>query len=60
VTTSLACEQARGGVCIAHKLPLIFFTTMEDAGALVIRSAAFDDIEHGDVIDIRPVRKAKF
>ena len=42
-----------GGVCIGNKVAPIFFNTMEDAGALVFE-APVDDMNMGDVIDIRP------
>ncbi len=42
-----------GGVCIGNKVAPIFFNTMEDAGALVFE-APVDDLNMGDVIDIRP------
>ncbi len=42
-----------GGVCIGGKVAPIFFNTMEDAGALVFE-APVDDINFGDVIEIRP------
>ena len=42
-----------GGVCIGGKVAPIFFNTMEDAGALVFE-APVDDLNMGDVIDIRP------
>ena len=42
-----------GGVCIGSKVAPIFFSTMEDAGALVFE-APVDNIDYGQVIDIRP------
>tara|TARA_R100000656_G_scaffold37406_4_gene31590 strand:+ start:2876 stop:5485 length:2610 start_codon:yes stop_codon:yes gene_type:complete len=42
-----------GGICIGNKVAPIFFNTMEDAGALVFE-APVDDINMGDVIEIRP------
>ncbi len=42
-----------GGVCIGNKVAPIFFNTMEDAGALVFE-APVDDMNMGDIIDIRP------
>ena len=42
-----------GGVCIGGKVAPIFYNTMEDAGALVFE-APVDDLNMGDVIDIRP------
>src|SRR6056297_1204742 len=42
-----------GGVCIGNKVAPIFYNTMEDAGALVFE-APVDDLNMGDVIDIRP------
>ena len=42
-----------GGICIGSKVAPIFFNTMEDAGALVFE-APVDDIQYGDIIDIRP------
>lgn len=42
-----------GGVCIGGKVAPIFYNTMEDAGALVFE-ASVDDLNMGDVIDIRP------
>ncbi len=42
-----------GGICIGGKVAPIFFNTMEDAGALVFE-APVDDINMGDVIEIRP------
>jgi aconitate hydratase 2/2-methylisocitrate dehydratase len=42
-----------GGVCIGSKVAPIFYNTMEDAGALVFE-APVDDLNMGDVIDIRP------
>lgn len=42
-----------GGICIGNKIAPIFFNTMEDAGALVFE-APVDDIQMGDVIEIRP------
>ena len=42
-----------GSVCIGSKVAPIFFSTMEDAGALVFE-APVDDIQYGQVIDIRP------
>ena len=40
-------------MCIGNKVAPIFFNTMEDAGALVFE-APVDDLNMGDVIDIRP------
>lgn len=42
-----------GGICIGGKVAPIFYNTMEDAGALVFE-APVDDLQMGDVIDIRP------
>ncbi len=42
-----------GGICIGNKVAPIFYNTMEDAGALVFE-APVDDLNMGDVIDIRP------
>jgi len=42
-----------GGICIGGKVAPIFYNTMEDAGALVFE-APVDDINMGDVIEIRP------
>lgn len=42
-----------GGVCIGAKVAPIFFSTMEDAGALVFE-APVDAIGYGEVIEIRP------
>lgn len=42
-----------GGVCIGSKVAPIFFSTMEDAGALVFE-APVDNIAYGESIDIRP------
>lgn len=42
-----------GGVCIGSKVAPIFFSTMEDAGALVFE-APVDQINHGAVVEIRP------
>ncbi len=42
-----------GGICIGGKIAPIFYNTMEDAGALVFE-APVDDINMGDVIEIRP------
>lgn len=42
-----------GGICIGGKVAPIFFNTMEDAGALVFE-APVDDINFGDIIEIRP------
>ena len=42
-----------GGICIGNKVAPIFYNTMEDAGALVFE-APVDDINMGDVIEIRP------
>ena len=42
-----------GSVCIGSKVAPIFFSTMEDAGALVFE-APVDDIQYGQLIDIRP------
>jgi len=42
-----------GGVCIGGKVAPIFYSTMEDAGALVFE-APVDNLAMGDVIDIRP------
>ncbi len=42
-----------GGICIGGKVAPIFFNTMEDAGALVFE-APVDDINYGDIIEIRP------
>ena len=42
-----------GGICIGSKVAPIFYNTMEDAGALVFE-APVDDLNMGDVIDIRP------
>lgn len=42
-----------GGICIGSKIAPIFYNTMEDAGALVFE-APVDDINMGDVIEIRP------
>jgi aconitate hydratase 2/2-methylisocitrate dehydratase len=42
-----------GGICIGGKIAPIFYNTMEDAGALVFE-APVEDINFGDVIDIRP------
>ena len=42
-----------GGICIGGKIAPIFYNTMEDAGALVFE-APVDDIDMGDVIEIRP------
>ena len=42
-----------GGICIGSKIAPIFYNTMEDAGALVFE-APVDNINMGDVIDIRP------
>ncbi|MCB1668039.1 MAG: bifunctional aconitate hydratase 2/2-methylisocitrate dehydratase [Porticoccaceae bacterium] len=42
-----------GGICIGSKVAPIFFNTMEDAGALVFE-APVDNINYGDVIEIRP------
>ncbi len=42
-----------GGICIGGKVAPIFYNTMEDAGALVFE-APVDDLEMGDVIEIRP------
>ncbi len=44
-----------GGVCIGNKVaPPIFFNTMEDAGALVFEAPPVDNMNMGDVIEIRP------
>ena len=42
-----------GGICFGGKVAPIFYNTMEDAGALVFE-APVDDINFGDVIEIRP------
>ncbi|MEM6484596.1 MAG: bifunctional aconitate hydratase 2/2-methylisocitrate dehydratase [Pseudomonadota bacterium] len=42
-----------GGICIGGKVAPIFYNTMEDAGALVFE-APVDDINMGDIIEIRP------
>lgn len=42
-----------GSVCIGTKVAPIFYSTMEDAGALVFE-APVDNIDYGQVIDIRP------
>lgn len=42
-----------GGICIGSKVAPIFFSTMEDAGALVFE-APVDDLDYGQVIEIRP------
>lgn len=42
-----------GGVCIGSKVAPIFFSTMEDAGALVFE-VPVDNIKYGEVIEIRP------
>jgi aconitate hydratase 2/2-methylisocitrate dehydratase len=42
-----------GGICIGSKVAPIFFSTMEDAGALVFE-ASVDDLNYGQVIEIRP------
>ena len=42
-----------GSVCIGTKVAPIFFSTMEDAGALVFE-APVDNIAYGQVIEIRP------
>jgi aconitate hydratase 2/2-methylisocitrate dehydratase len=42
-----------GGICFGTKVAPIFYNTMEDAGALVFE-APVDNINYGDVIEIRP------
>ena len=42
-----------GSVCIGTKVAPIFFSTMEDAGALVFE-VPVDNIQYGQIIDIRP------
>ena len=42
-----------GSICIGTKIAPIFFSTMEDAGALVFE-VPVDKIEYGQVIEIRP------
>ncbi len=42
-----------GGICIGSKVAPIFFSTMEDAGALVFE-APVDKLEYGQLIEIRP------
>jgi aconitate hydratase 2/2-methylisocitrate dehydratase len=42
-----------GGICFGGKVAPIFYNTMEDAGTLVFE-APVDDINFGDVIEIRP------
>ena len=46
-------NKRNGGICFGGKVAPIFYNTMEDAGALVFE-APVDDINFGDIIEIRP------